>query len=84
MHNEVLFHSYRFIVSYPLPVSLVWASESTTLCKNLSSVQQLKGGREESREAGILDENTSKENSEILLLNWLCEKELETQSGGDS
>lgn len=47
-------------------------------------VQELKGGREESRDAGILDENTSKENSEVLLLHWLCEKELERQSGGDS
>lgn len=47
-------------------------------------VQQQKGGREESRDAGILDENTSEENSEILLLHWLCEKELGRQSGGYS
>lgn len=73
-----------FIVSYPYQCLLFELQNLQHFVKTSPVVQQLKGGREESRDAGILDENTSNENSDILLLDWLCEKEMERQSGGDS
>lgn len=51
MHSEVLHHSY----STPLlPKALIWAPESTTSRKNLSSTTTTER-REESTDAEILD-----------------------------